>query len=237
MKTLSIFKFQFTEATRSLTVFFGIMLLILAFMSVSISGSAEVGGMETASVIFIFVVGLNSFKSAFNFSLANGVSRKTQFVGHLATTAVLAAILVLGNSLLNLIFSNFVPYSSLYAQLYFQNSPFSYTDNLWSGPIWFFLLYFTSAVLGYMICLIYYRSGLAMKLVVSIAPPIFLFIVLPYLAMLYPETAHYWSELVGSAFGLYQAPDPYRAMQTFFVSSLLFNGAGFMLMRRAQVKK
>ncbi len=237
MKIISTIKYQLIDAKRSLFVFFGSLILALALISVSATGSAQISGFEMVSVIFIFVMGLNSFKSAFYFSLANGVSRKTQFISFIASTAIVSMILILVNSILYLIFSNFIPYISLYAQLYFRDSPFSFTDNIWSGMLWSFLLFFMAAVLGYMICLIYYRSGLILKLIVSIAPPAFLFIVLPFMARLYPQAAQYWLSLAGNALGVYPTANPYHGMLTFLTCSILFSAAGYLLIRHAPIKK
>jgi len=237
MKILSSIKYQLNDSCRALLVFWGIVFLILILAAVAGGGNGSVTGMEMASAIFIFVVGLNSFKPAFNFSMANGISRKTQFIGFAASISIFATAMAIADSIFMLIFSNFMPYSSLFTQLYFRNSPQSFSGSLLSGPVWSILLYIMVAMMGYMICLIYYRSGLAMKLAVSIAPPVILFIVLPFSARLNPEPALQFINFIGNALGLYPHAAPMNAATTFLIFSVLFAGASFFLMRRAEIKR
>ena len=242
MKLQSITKYQLSESKKSLFIFYGIMFTILLITTSSFnlfgSGTAEVRGTEMASAIFIFVIGLNSFRSNFLFSQANGVSRRTQFKGFLISIFMVAGIMAIIDTIYTNVFSALVPYlsffSMIYGASYLQGSaPLSI---LIGGLLWSFFLYALFAVFGYFINLVYYRSNLFMKLIVSIVPPVFLFILLPYLAFIYPAISDGILSLINLFFGIDKTLNPYRAMLSFSLFTLLFATGSYLLMRKAPIK-
>ena len=124
MKLYAITKYQFMESKKSLLIFYGILFSILLLTTSSFtlfgSGTAEVRGTEMASAIFIFVVGLNSFRANFLFSQANGVSRKTQFKGFLLAILLIAGLMAVIDTIYTHLFSSLVPYLSFFSMIYGQ---------------------------------------------------------------------------------------------------------------------
>ena len=85
-------KYQFQDITRALIIFCGILLiLILTLFIPGLQGTTN--GLEISAFIFLFVIGLNTFKENFGMFLQNGVSRKTIFAGKLLSTCVVSAIM------------------------------------------------------------------------------------------------------------------------------------------------
>ncbi|MEI8215991.1 MAG: hypothetical protein WCF96_02725 [Eubacteriales bacterium] len=237
MKILSSYKYQISDLRRSLAIFYGIILIIIVFAIIMDNGSAEIGGMEMASSIFIFVVGLNSFRQNFLFSLANGVSRKTQFIAFIASISTAACIMAIIDRIYSLVFSNFILYGSLFQQIYYRGGFNLTLNSAIMSFVWSVVFYISAAMFGYMICLIYYRSGRIMKLVVSILPPVLVFIALPYLAMLNTDLSLKVLKFAGQIFGVYPQSFPINAVFTFLIISLILSFFSFLLMRRAQIKQ
>src|SRR5665648_849874 len=102
--------------------------------------------------------------------------------------------------------------------------------------IWNFLMYGMFAMFGYFVNLVYYRSGLIMKLIVSIVPAIFVIVVLPYLAFINPVFSQGIQRLAALALGLYNSPNPTWSMLTFGLFFTIFSLGSLMLMRSAPIK-
>ena len=75
-----------------------------------------------------------------------------------------------------------------------------------------------------------------MKLIVSIVPPIFILIVLPYLAYINPILSRWILDFTSMALGLSGTPNAYSAMLTFAIAFIIFAGGSFLLIRRAPIK-
>ncbi len=242
MKLQSIIRYQLSDSKKSLLIFYAIMFSIpllttTGFLSFG-SGSAEVRGTEMASAIFIFVIGLNSFRANFLFSQANGVSRKTQFKGFLVTILLISGVMAIIDAIYTHLFSLLVPYMSFFSMIYgsiylTDSAPLS---ALFGGLLWSFFLYALYGMFGYFVTLVYYRSGLIMKLVVSIVPAIFIFFVLPYLAFVNLAVSRVIVNLTVLAFGLGVNLNPYQSMFTFSLFFIIFAIGSYLLMRRAPIK-
>jgi len=234
MKISTSIKYRLFDYRKAVIIFWGIVFMILAATAAIGRGSAEIRGMEMATAIFMFVSGLNSFKPEFNFFIANGVSRRTQFASFAAAAGIVSLAMVAVDMVFRLIFTNFMPYMSLFVQIYYEKSPVSYIESPLSALLWPLLLYVMLTMLGYMISLIYYRSSAMIKLAVSIAPPVLLFFLFRYID---PAMSGGITHLIGSALGLYPGQSPYSAIATFLCCALLFAAAAYLLMRRAEIKK
>lgn len=83
MKRKAAVRYLLHSYRNPLLIFYGIILLVsllvCTLMEVQVAGEGKVSSVNGASVIFLFVCGLNAFKEDFCFFLQNGVSRKTQF--------------------------------------------------------------------------------------------------------------------------------------------------------------
>ena len=76
-------KYQLDEYKRPVIIFYIIVLLVCTVSLAAImpaDDSAAVkgrfGGMEIATIIFLFIAGMNSFRDAFRLFMQNSISRK-----------------------------------------------------------------------------------------------------------------------------------------------------------------
>lgn len=237
MKLHTTIKYQISETIKPILVFYAILMTAL-FLPTLWRGSIEFSGTELATVIFIFVIGLNSFRTNFLFAQANGVSRKTQFKAFVLSILAVSMFMSLVDIVYMNTFASVLPSISLFSMIY-------ETDYILSLPviallainlIWNFTLYAMFAMLGYCVNLIYYRSGLLMKLVVSILPAIFVFVFIPYLAFANPIFFQAIREFGAFTFGLTNNPNPVNSMLTFGLLFLIFSLGSFLLIRRAPIK-
>ncbi|MGI6585145.1 MAG: hypothetical protein ACOX3L_04240 [Lutisporaceae bacterium] len=165
-----VFKYQIHDFWKAVLVFCFINILITSSISatVAINGeSISFGGLEMATVIFLFVAGLNCFKSNFKFMLANNVSRKGFYFGNAIALVTVSAFMALVDAILNVIFNNVfvlnIPYEGVVMQLYRNNSFFA-------GFLWCFGLNTFAVCFGWFITMLYYRCNSIMKIVVSFLP-------------------------------------------------------------------
>ena len=86
-------KYQINEYIKSIKIFYLVVILVIALFGVLINTSASsnfrsTGGIEGSAMIFLFILGLNSFKETFLMMLQNGTTRKSMFIGRLLTISV-----------------------------------------------------------------------------------------------------------------------------------------------------
>ena len=242
-----------------LLALFGIQLLLATLLKLRDPSS---GGMESATAIFAFVVGLNAFKAPFRLFLQNGLSRKTLYTGFIAGVLLLAAAMTILDQAFGWFRGIFVPYTSSYMERFgslYKNG--GELRGFFDGLLWSFLSYASAAMTGLMIGSLFYRMNKALKLVVSIGVPALFIIIIPLIDSLFTHGAitAFLINVVAFAFGygvtmrpstglfglLFQFADfekgipvfPYRAI-LFSVISIAVTGVfSFFLIRRATVKE
>ncbi|MDD3704774.1 MAG: hypothetical protein PHC45_01735 [Clostridiaceae bacterium] len=164
--TFKIFKYQVYDFTKAVIIFYSIVisisLAITAFVSKGLV-NVSFGGMEMVTAIFLFIAGLNCFKSNFKFMLANNVSRRNFYFGNIIALVSISAFMALLDSILNIILDFNIPYEGVVMQLYGSNSFFA-------GLLWCFGLYTLFLCLGWFITMLYYSCNKLMKTVISIVP-------------------------------------------------------------------
>jgi hypothetical protein len=145
-------------------------------------------GLEFATIIFIFILGLNWFKESFKILIQNGVSRLTQYKAMTISAVILATGLSMIDAINRLIFTNIDVYESgvndahnfneLLAQIY----P-GYSLNRFSPSSFLFQIsiYILVAFLGLFITALYARMNKGGKMAVSISVPAFFVIGVPFL--------------------------------------------------------
>ncbi|HPX68937.1 MAG TPA: hypothetical protein PKU88_06325 [Bacillota bacterium] len=165
-----VIKYQIHDFWKAVLIFYLIIILIASAITVTVSVNGEnisFGGLEMATVIFLFVAGLNCFKSNFKFMLANNVSRKGFYIGNTIALVAVSAFMALVDAVLNVILNNVlvsnIPYESVVMQLYGNNSFFA-------GFLWRFGLNTWAVCFGWFVTMLYYRCNTIMKIVVSFLP-------------------------------------------------------------------
>jgi hypothetical protein len=240
MRFIPAWKFQLNSVKWPLIIYYGVIAALLVLMGVSLSiaqGSARVsvGGLEMASMIFVFVVGLNSYKSAFFMMSANGVSRKTMFVSFLAMLAVLAAGMAVIDTLYGIGMKMAGNYQSMFEQLYnIETSAPVLIAGSFEGRL---CSYLTAGMAGYLITTLYYRMNKAIKLLVSIGVPVLVLFVWPAvdLSLFNGATTRAIGWLIAWASGL-SSGNPYIAVISDIVLTVLLGALSYVALRRAPIK-
>lgn len=242
------YKYQMAENKSSLIIFYIVIVaiyvanFILAAVFSNInpnSFSSTSTGIEMASVIFIFIVGLCVFRENFLFSMQNGVSRRSFFLGRLLTSVTLAGIMTVIDTAL-LAISRVLPIAQ--GQLNFGSLfEFSYG---WTGPyvhiipiLYSFFMYLAAVMFGYFITVMFYRLPKLGKVLVGAGVPIVLFIVLPIIdtMMFGGVITSGFAWFITTVFGL-TTGQPLLGVLSFFVLAVILSALGWLLVRRAPVK-
>lgn len=243
MKLKSAFKYQLYEFKKPMQIYYLVIYLLFIFFGISTLSSINngFGGMEYASIVFIFICGLNSFKDDFKMFLQNGLSRKTLFISFTYSMVLVSVIMALIDSINGAIASAIFRYDSMYMQLY----QLRYTGmgngflKLSEGLLWYIFAYAMVGMVGFFITVLYYRMNKGLKLLVSIGVPSLIFVVLPMYDSYFTKGAIFRS--IGSffsfAWGYKNGYNPYFSMVTCTLISVLFGTLSYLLIKNAQVKE
>ena len=224
-------------------IFFLIVLVMVPLSIITNNNETDMGiitvrmsGLELTSMIFLFVAGLNSFKADFLFYSANGISRKTQFYGFVASTIPVALIMSVIDTVYGTIIGRFVDYNSVFSMAYGQYNANAIIMKL-TTVVWSALLYLTVLMIGYFLTILYYRMPKGWKIGVSIAVPMFFLNILPAI----DEMLFSWriTNTMTKAFNtlMGNGHNPYIAMFTFVVVASIFAILSYSLMRKAEVRE
>lgn len=248
MKFTAALKYQLDGFKKPVIIYYIIMysLVVLATVTelflphVDMRGSTS--GFEVATIIFLFVCCLNSFKTSFKMLLANGVSRLTMFKSYITTlgAAVLAVTII--DSISALVFSAVTNYHSLFYSVFdvrYVSVPEFSLQVIGEGFIWRLFTYAAFAITGFFITTLYYRINKPLKLTVSIGAPVFFLIILPTIDNRFFDGSIYRTIISYSIYGFSTPPvrDPYLSALFSAVIFIVFGVLSFLLVRRATIKE
>lgn len=247
-------KYQLWEYKTPLIIYYiaryGFVMLLRLFVEVAVVSAggevqvSSVGGLEFASIIFIFVAGLNSFRETFHIFIQHGISRRRMFVSFLLLAAPVAAFMALTDSL-NWIASGLfsgtnVTYESIFMQIYAQDYTGTGSAALFlTSFLWGATVYLSFVLLGYMITALYYRMNKPLKIAVSVGLPVFFTVVLPLIESQVTKGA------IFAALGNYikfswggpgPGADPLYAIAFSLLHGAVFALISWLLIRRAEFK-
>ena len=249
MRIKSAYKYQLNELKRPVIIYYGIIIAICIFIVAAEKvwhAGSSVSGLEGATLIFLFVCGLNAFKVPFHMFMANGISRKSMFIGTIAAFATAAAGMALIDSVIWLGMSTLSPYHSLvegtYAVWYGYLDVHKTVALVIGAFIWQMVAYLTVSVAGLFLTTAFYRMSKPVKLLVAIGVPALLFIIWPIMdAALFDgaltralvDACGWISSLISKLVGV---GNPYGTVliNSFWILALA--GLIWLLMRRATVK-
>lgn len=191
MNLLSTYRYQLKDHKYPILVYYLVIVCLLLVMGGALmvtspdpsnSGLVSTGGFEFATIIFLFIVGLCTFKETFLLMVQNSVSRKTMFVGKLATMLTVALLMSLLDTILRLCTNLLLlrgDVSSLYEQFFHSNGQVS-TVQLYFGNYFLEVCAALAAMaVGYFITIMFYRLERTGKVIVGAGVPVALLIVLP----------------------------------------------------------
>lgn len=182
-KSLKIAKMNIKDMIKAIGVFYIILVLVIAgLFSISAfsNGTSSTSGLETATMIFLFVCGLNSFKENFYFIQSNNISRKTFLKGITISILPIAISMSIIDIIINRVMNLFMPSPTLYDMGYtvIRNLDDLAFHNQWvqsnsiltivNTILLTFSIYCFAYILGLVINMIYFRCNTIMKIAVSV---------------------------------------------------------------------
>jgi len=236
-------RYQLREQAQAAGIYYLIYLAIVLFITTlarTTSGfSGDLGGMEMSTTVFLFVMGIVSFRETFLMLLQNGVSRRTLFVSRLLAVVLLCAGMAaidMTVTAASRAFSGaagqldvYSLYDIAYPQAMARMNGFGRWVTNWA-------LMATQSILvmclGYCITLAYYRMNKLAKWLVSFGVPALLIVVMSRMG------GQAWIALgrvLSDAFGL-TLQLPVMAMLVFLATAAALSGCSWLLLRRAPVR-
>lgn len=243
MSLKKMINYKLYTSKKALYVFYFVIFCIYAFtaiISLFSNDSGEASGVEISSVIFIFILGLNFFKQDFFMGLQNGVSRKSFMISNMVALSAIAALMTVVDTLFSLVSPIFINTVTIFEQIYGDSRYIdsSLIEKTFHYIVWTFFLYLLAAIVGLFVTTAYYRMSKPLKTAVSIGVPVFFFILLPIFDMLLPQLKIMYnlSKAIAFCLGISNGFNPYYAVVSCFIATLILSGLTYLLTRRAVVK-
>lgn len=213
----------------------------VTFETASISAN---GSVEIATSIAVFIQMIVSFRATMRFSVQNGRSRLTVFVGELLNLFSVAAIYAVGNMLVELIF--YAPFHdvSLYSMVYGTPGVMGTFLSIVAHFLYSFAVLSSLGAFGMFLSAMYWRLDSIWKAVVSIGVPVLLVFGIP--SMMVRSAA---GLRIGSSFARFIAwcmglpvwdgvsLSPWRPVVFFLVLALIWLVLVYPMLRRTIIKK
>lgn len=247
MKALKVAKYQVLSSIGAIRIYYFIYLLVLLFLSASIvtsDGRSSSSGLDFSTMIFIFVVGLNSFKSAFLLTQANNISRKAFFkgliVGVFPITFAMSIIDLIINRVQNIFAKCATTYDMIYGNFRIVESSIQWTQSndfktLFGTVIWQFAIYSAIFIMGILISLCYYRSNKIVKVIISVVPALLVSFSYNINNTFMGIFNINFADIIPWAFG-WQSQNPYIAVFSLAVLMTIFSMSIYLLIKRAVAK-
>jgi hypothetical protein len=185
MNLKPILRYQCLEVSKAFFPFYFFIFLQLSLVLYPPISSNGISGVELATMIVCFIVGLLIFKTNFRFFTSFSVSRKRLFFGFLSGLGLTSLAVSLIDTFNFAVFSKFMKYHTLYL-IMAQNVIGKNLDTtpitpslIFANWLWCFLEYLCVALFGLLIGALYYRMSKPVKIIVSVGVPSILFLILP----------------------------------------------------------
>ena len=247
MKLKSIVNYNIDSLKNSLLIYYAIFISVcvaLVIISRNSNGTVSSSGLEVSSAIFIFIVGLNSFKENFYFMKGNNVSRRDFIYGSALSIIPVALFMSIIDIIINRIYNLFIKCPTNYDMIYTLRRGEWYSTTDWvqinSIEILFNTFIFQASVyivlfsLGLLITIIYYKCNSFMKVIVSVVP-VALFILLNVIGTVYPNLIDKINSFITTIFG-WNTRNSYAAIFTFIVFYMILIVASRLLTKKSIIK-
>jgi len=224
---LKVSRYQLFDFKKPIIIYYLVIGVLIMFAVILITDDMMVGGFGSVTVVFLFIAGLNCFRSNFKFMQAFNVSRKRFFFGSIIAFVFVSLAMALIDIALNYLLPYLFPYEGFYYTLF--NNHYFYNDLIWS-----FLLYLLSLNVGFFITMLYYKCSRLMKIVISLSP-IYYIIILSLASNLLSEKFIRNLEK-GLNFMLGISTNSYMAVLSFLIGISFMTGINYLLIRKMDIK-
>jgi len=245
MTSYKLAKYNIKSSLKSIIIYYLIFtgaITGIEMVSKFSGGNGHTSGLEFSSIIFLFVVGLNSFKEDFYFAQANNISRVDYFKAKAITILPIGLVMSILDVIINRVHNLFAASPTMYDMSYnnFFDGPLNmevWTQNNSIGTLvgtvtFLFAFYIAAFGIGLLITMIYYRCNKIMTILVSLSPLAFLAI----LGILSPEFSEKLGSFIDTILGI-STKNSYMAVMTFICLFIISMGFVYMLVKKAVVKR
>ncbi len=250
MSLKAAYRYQLSEYKKSVMIYYLVVVLVILFFwgSVSFAEGSNIqstGGIEMSTVIFLFVMGLNSFKETFLMLLQNGISRKTMFYGRLAAAGILCTGMMIIDRVLVTVIKGMIGENSsfritgLYEEFFYKRTQeLGFLQESLEGALFTLCFYIIAFSFGYFITTAYYRMNKTAKIAVSVGVPTGFFFVLPVVdsTIANGSISRFIGYMFGTVLGI-NKDHPYNFVISSLVGACIFLGLSWLLIRKAVDKK
>lgn len=247
MKSLKIAKMNIEGIVKASIIYYCIFVCVIIGLIAVSGGRSSMSGVEFSTVIFLFVCGLNSFKSNFYFAKSNGISRKTFIKGLLISSIPISLVMSIIDVIINRISNIFIKNPTLYDMAYgnlvgiigdIHNGSWTQSNSLstiFNTILFQFSLCLLVYVIGIVINMIYYRSNKYLKVLVSVIPVVFIIFNANF-SITNPRLMMKINEFLDYIFG-FNPVNVFACITTFLVLVVILSGIAFLLIRKAIIKE
>lgn len=246
MKSLKVAKYNIEGSIKPVVIFYTVvlsLLLVMTGVNVIEEGSIRNSGIDVATVIFLFIAGISTFKESFYFSQANNISRKEYFKGIVMHALPLAAVCSIMDIIINRLFNLMSTCPSNYDMIYGTFSKLGFNTWVQSSDVatlfktflFQFSLYTLMVLIGLFVGAMYYRCNKKLRVVISVLP-IAIIMGINAIALSYPELQMRVIEVIDKIFGI-STQNVYSAIITFICGILILIVLLYVLIRKAVIKE
>ncbi len=244
-KIKSIIRYILADYKNGIIVMY-LCVYVLIILTVLKTELSVFNGIELISLITLFCFGLTIFKENFYFLSANGISRKTQFVSTICSCFTMSAFFSFIDTINSVILTKSAPYHSMFAAIYAPRTEQAAAGGFGSmlcllleNFLFLTVLYFCVMLIGYFLTNLYYKMNRGWKIGVSVGVPVVLGNGIPWLNtyVFHGELGAVFLRFNAAMWGISYGYNPFVAMGSLLLISLLFSALTFLLMRRAVIKK
>lgn len=242
-------KYQLNEYKWSILVFYSavisILSLLLFFAMRSTNGlnTFSIEGFEGTSLIFLFFVGLFTFKDCFGLLIQNSISRKTIFISKLLSILIISIAMTLMDKIISFVVQHVIAgnesiyYLGLFREVFSDVLRHNAFLLQIVSLLFNFTLYLTFITFGLFLNVLYYRMNKALQIAVSVGVPVCLFIIIPLIDARITNNAiqSTFFKTFNFAYGL-SNHNPYYSIVTSILNFAFFSLLIWLLMRKATIK-
>lgn len=163
MRCIKVMKMNLMQIMKASIYYY--LIFIAAVIALIGMFRGNINGIEFSTVVFLFICGLNSFKSNFYFVKTCGVSRKSFMEGILLSAIPVAIVMSVIDQILIKVFNIFISIPNIYEITYDAHDMVFF-----KGMILELFICVMAYILGVAITMLYYRCNKVMKIVVSVTP-------------------------------------------------------------------
>ncbi len=227
---LKVTKFQLYDFKKPIISYYMVISILIGFMitiNLLNNNMSSSSGFGFTTAVFLFIAGLNCFKSNFKFMQSLNVSRKRFLFGTILSFLIIAFLTALFDIVISLILNQIINYSSAYESI-FQNTM------IFREFLWLYTLFLLMLSLGFCITMLYYKCGKIMTVMISLSPILILIIFSIVNDVVYRGSLNHLGRILGFMLGI--TPNAYVAVVIYFVEFILLTGINYLFLRRMVIK-